>query len=247
MGTLVNSKKKPIIEEIIVEADGFPLIGYLHLPPATSPPFVIGCHGLFSDKNSPKQIELAKHCNRLNMAYFRFDHRGCGESKAPFEVVTSLNARCIDLKSAANMLRARDDLGDQMGLFGSSMGGSVCLSVAGDLAAHAVVTWAAPIRSADLVRQYAQSAVDSEIPFKRNPFDISNRLASLHNILIFHGDADETVPFLHAEEIYERVSDPKKLVAFPFSDHRMSQPADQQAFVQEAILWFKTCLKPDKN
>ena len=245
MGIVVNSKKKSIIEEILFEADEFTLKGYLHLPPVTSPPFIIGCHGLFSDKNSPKQMELAKHCNRLNMAYFRFDHRGCGESKAPFEAVTSLNARCIDLKAAANMLRARDDLGDQMGLFGSSMGGCVCLSVAGDLAAHAVVTWAAPIRSADLIRQHAQSVVDSDIPFKRNPFDISNRLAGLRNILIFHGDADETVPLPHAEEIYERVSEPKELFVFPFSDHRMSQPADQQAFLQEAILWFKTCLKPD--
>ena len=134
------------------------LKGYLHLPPVTNPPFVIGCHGLFSDKNSPKQIELAKHCNRLNMAYFRFDHRGCGESKASFEAVTSLDGRCTDLKAAANMLRTRDDLGDQMGLFGSSMGGSVCLAVAGDLAAHAVVTWAAPIRSADLVRPHVHAA-----------------------------------------------------------------------------------------
>jgi alpha-beta hydrolase superfamily lysophospholipase len=242
---VVNSKKESIIEEIIFEADEFRLKGYLHLPPVTTPQFVIGCHGLFSDKNSPKQIELAKHCNRLNIAYFRFDHRGCGESKAPFEAVTSLNARCTDLKAAANMLRARDDLGDQMGLFGSSMGGSVCLSVAGDLTAHAVVTWAAPIRSADLVRQHAQSAVDSDIPFKRNPFDITNQITGLRNVLILHGDADETVPLPHAKEIYERVSEPKKLVAFPFSDHRMSQPADQQAFLQEAILWLKTCLKPD--
>jgi len=242
---MVNSKKNSVIEEIIFAADEFMLKGYLHLPPVAKPPFVIGCHGLFSDKNSPKQIELAQHCKRLNLAYFRFDHRGCGESKASFEAVTSLDARCTDLKAAANMLKARDDLGDQVGLFGSSMGGCVCLAAAGDLAAHAVVTWAAPIRSADLVRPHDRKTEGSDIPFKKNPFDISNRIRGLANTLIFHGDADETVPLHHAEEIYERVNKPKKLVVFPLSDHRMSRPADQQAFVREATLWFQTCLMPD--
>lgn len=244
---MVNSKKNSVIEEILFEANDFLLKGYLHLPPVTNPPFVIGCHGLFSDKNSPKQIELAQQCNRYNIAYFRFDHRGCGESKATFKDVTSLDGRCTDLNAAADMLKARDDLGDQMGLFGSSMGGCVCLAVAGDLAAQVVVTWAAPIRSADLVRQHTQTAGSSDIPFKNNPFDISNRLAGLRNILIFHGDADETVPLSHAEEIYERVREPKELFIFSLSDHRMSQPADQQAFLREAILWFQTYIDPDKS
>ena len=244
---MVNSKRDSVPEEIVFESDEFKLKGYLHLPPAPSPPFVIGCHGLFSDKNSPKQIELARQCNRLNMAYFRFDHRGCGESTAPFEDVTSLNKRCADLKAAANMLRARNDLGNHMGLFGSSMGGSVCLAAAGDLAARAVVTWAAPIRSTDLVRPQTQATGVSDIPFKRNPFDISHRLAGLSHILIFHGDADETVPLPHAEEIYAHVTEPKKLFILALGDHRMSRPSDQQVFQREAARWFQTHLNTDKN
>jgi alpha-beta hydrolase superfamily lysophospholipase len=242
---MVNSRKNSVINEIIFSADEYKLKGYLHLPPPAHPPFVIGCHGLFSDKNSPKQIELARHCNQRNMAYFRFDHRGCGESKAPFDAVTSLDARCRDLKFAANMLKARNDLGDQMGLFGSSMGGCVCLAAARDLAAHAVVTWAAPIRSIDLVHQDEHSSATSDTPFKKKPFDISSLLADLRNILIFHSAADETVPLAHADEIYERVREPKKRVVFSQSNHLMSQPADQQTFMREASLWFKAFLKPD--
>lgn len=242
---MVNSMKNCVVKEIIFSADEFRLKGYLHLPPLAYPPFVIGCHGLFSDKNSPKQIELAQHCNQLDIAYFRFDHRGCGESKAPLDALTSLDARCRDLKCAVDMLKARDDLGDQMGLFGSSMGGCVCLAAAQDLDAHAVVTWAAPIRSADLVPQHDPSSGGSDFPFKNNPFNISNALAGLHNILIFHSAADETVPLAHADEIYERVSEPKKRVVFSQSNHLMSQPADQQIFMREASLWFKAFLKPD--
>ncbi len=242
---MVNSKKICVIEEIKFSSDEFLLKGCLHLPPVNNPSFVIGCHGLFSDKNSPKQIELAQHCNQLNIAYFRFDHRGCGESKAPFEAVTSLDARCTDLKAAANMLKARDDLGDQMGLFGSSMGGAVCLAAARMIQANSIISWAAPIRSADLVQKHADPTGGSDTPFKKNPFDISNPLAGLRNILIFHGDTDKIVPLPHAEEIYERVRQPKKLVVFPHSDHRMSNPADQQAFLREALLWFQAFLKPD--
>ena len=244
---MVNSQKNSIIEEITFSADEFTLKGYLHLPPCTNPPFVIGCHGLFADKNSPKQIQLARHCNQLNIAYFRFDHRGCGESSAPFEAVTSLQARCRDLKAAVHMLKARYDLGDQMGLFGSSMGGCVCLATARDLSARTVVTWAAPIRSADLIPPHDRPAKSPDPPFKNNPFDIHTSLAGLRNILIFHSEADQTVPLSHAEEIYECVSEPKKLVVLPHSDHRMSQPADQQAFLHEASLWFQTCLTPEKK
>lgn len=242
---MVNFRKNSVIKEITFLADEFKLKGYLHLPPLAYPPFVIGCHGLFSDKNSPKQIELAQHCNQLNIAYFRFDHRGCGESKAPFDAVTSLDARCRDLKFAVDMLKARDDLDNQMGFFGSSMGGCVCLAAARDLAAHAVVTWAAPIRSADLVSQQDHSSGNSDFPFKNNPFDISSTLAGLRNVLIFHSAADETVPLAHADEIYERISEPKKLVVFSQSNHLMSEPDDQQTFMREASLWFKAFLKPN--
>jgi alpha-beta hydrolase superfamily lysophospholipase len=244
---MVNLQKNSIIEEIVFSADEFKLKGYLHLPPLKNPPFIIGCHGLFSDKNSPKQIELAQHCNQRNMAYFRFDHRGCGESKAPFGAVTSLDARCTDLKSAVNMLRDRDDLGDQMGLFGSSMGGCVCLAAARDLAAQAIVIWAAPIRSADLVSHHDHPSGSSDFPFKNNPFDISSVLGGLRNILIFHSAADETVPLAHADEIYERVAETKKRIIFSQSNHLMDQPTDQQTFMHEASRWFQTFLQPDTD
>ena len=244
---MVQPKNKSNVEEIHFSSDDFFLKGYLHLPPVKRPPFVIGCHGLFSDKNSPKQIELALRCNELNMAYFRFDHRGCGESKAPFETLTSLDARCSDLKAAARMLKARDDLGDPMGLFGSSMGGTVCLAVASWLHATAVITWAAPIRSADLIQKHAKADGSSQIPFKKNPFDISSKLSNLRNVLIFHSEADETVPLPHSEEIFERIAEPKKRVVFSRSDHRMSDPVDQQAFLSQASIWFQNFLKPEIN
>lgn len=243
---MVNANKRCVIEEIAFASGNFLLKGCLHLPPVGQPPLVIGSHGLFSDKNSPKQIQLAQQCNRNNIAFFRFDHRGCGESDAPFEEVTSLGARCTDLIAAANMLKARDDLSARVGLFGSSMGGTVCLAAACHVKPAAVITWAAPVRSIDILESQAdrKTAERSNIPFTKIPFDISNQLSDIRNILIFHGEADEIVPLSHAAEIFERVKEPKKLILFPQSDHRMSLPADQQEFVRRAALWFQSYLKP---
>ncbi|MGD9046312.1 MAG: alpha/beta hydrolase [Desulfobacterales bacterium] len=247
---MVNSNKKPIVEEIRFLSDNYSLEGYLHLPPVDRPPLVIGCHGLLSDRNSPKQIQLAKQCNQNGIAYFRFDHRGCGQSNAPLEQITSLEARCTDLRAAARMLRNRKEIGDQLGLFGSSFGGVVCLATARHIKADALVTWAAPIRSFDLIQNKAAPAERSETaasdqPFRKNPFEISDHLAGIQNILIFHGDADETVPLPHAQEIYQRVSQPKKLVVFSGSDHRMSNPTHQKDFIREAARWFYTNLNAE--
>jgi alpha-beta hydrolase superfamily lysophospholipase len=247
---MVNSKKKPIIKEIVFASDNYLLKGHLHLPPVDRPPVVIGSHGLFSDQNSPKQIQLAQQCNRNKIAYFRFDHRGCGQSKAPLAEVTSLQARCTDLVAAAKMLGTRNDVGVEVGLFGSSLGGVVCLATARYVKADAMVTWAAPIRSTDIVQNKANPAgrrttTESDHPFKKNPFDISDQLSGIRNIVIFHGAADETVPLSHAQEIYEGVSQPKKLVVFSQSDHRMSAHAHQKDFIRQATAWFRMNLIPE--
>ncbi len=243
---MVNSKKNPAVEEVLFSSEKFLLKGFLHLPPVHLPPLVIGLHGLFSDKNSPKQIELAQQCNRRDIAFFRFDHRGCGESDAPFGEKTSLDGRCTDLIAAVKMLKTRNDLSARVGLFGSSMGGAVCLAAARDAKPAAIVTWAAPIRSIDLIENRAvpETPENARIPFKKNPFDISNRLSDIHNILILHGEKDETVPLSHASEIFKSVRDPKKLILFSSSDHRMSRRADQQKFMRLAASWFESYLKP---
>ena len=115
-------------KDITFLSDGLALKGTLHLPPSDKPPIVIGLHGLYSSQESPKQIALARACNALGLAYLRFDHRGCGRSQGEFEKVTSLAARCRDLKSAIETVKAWPDTSDQIGLFGSSMGGTVSQS-----------------------------------------------------------------------------------------------------------------------
>ena len=204
---------------------------------------VIGSHGLFSTRNSPKQIALAEECNRLGMAYFRFNHRGCGNSEGEFDHVTSLKARCRDLVAAAETISGRTDTGPRLGLFGSSMGGTVCLSASGQLAAETMVTFAAPVRS-DLSGSQSEMS-RSEIVFDTagRQFDITGGLTAIGNILIFHGEADDVVPVSHAREIYKLARQPKKIIIQQQGDHPMSNKEHQKQFVRRASEWFRKGLK----
>ncbi len=242
---MLKSKTDSICKKIAFSSNGFLLRGTLHLPAADRPPVVIGSHGLLSSSSSPKQIELAKQCNEYGIAFFRFDHRGCGQSNGIFKDVTSIEARCNDLISAIKTIQTRKDAGDRIGLFGSSMGGAVCISVAAAFDVDSLVTFAAPVRSSSIIEALEKSDNSNT---QKPPLDkkylqsnISNKLSSLHHILIFHGDSDNLVPPSNAREIYAKAGEPKKLIMQEDGDHRMSNKEHQENFVREAAFWFKTC------
>ncbi|MBW2408961.1 MAG: alpha/beta hydrolase [Deltaproteobacteria bacterium] len=217
-------------------SDGFLLQGTLHLPAVKAPPVVIGSHGLLSSSDSPKQIELARRCIAYGIAFFRFDHRGCGESQGDFIKETSLAARSRDLFDAIKLMRASRETGNRIGLFGSSMGGATCLSVAGEVRINSLVTFAAPLRSKSINRSVeTHKSMDGPWPALENldlDYDISDKLAGIHRILIFHGDADTVVPFSDALEIYQKACEPKKLIRQPGGDHLMSHKTHQKQFIR---------------
>jgi len=220
------------------------LNGTLHLPAIDQPPVVIGSHGLYSSQESPKQIALAQACNVLGMAYFRFDHRGCGRSQGEFDQVTSLAARCTDLKKAVEAIKNRNEIDHRIGLFGSSMGGTVCLNVCPELKTNAIVTFAAPLRSRigdwRLRRPNDPETPGIYLDAAKKEFDISEHLSQVSNLLIIHGARDKTVPLSHAEEIHRLAANPKKLIVQQNGDHRMSIENHQLQFIREASRWFKS-------
>ena len=239
---------QPLCRKITFRSDAYLLSGTLHMPAVDRPPVVIGSHGLLSSSESPKQLELAARCNRIGIAYFRFDHRGCGASQGYFPEVTSLKSRIADLASAVKLIRNRPELGRRIGLFGSSMGGTTCLASACETAAEALVIYAAPVRSGSVRRTRIPGGAGEKkaaLPHSFSlQFDVSDSLGGIHNILIFHGDADAVVPFADAREIFERTGEPKRLIALENGDHPMSREDHQQLFAREAVQWFATGLAP---
>lgn len=222
----------PAIETIQFTADGFQLVGTLHRPNTPNPPVVIGCHGLLANRQSPKQIALAEACNRQGLAYFRFDHRGCGDSQGEFSKNTTLAARRQDLYHAVQTMQAYSGVGLLAGVFGSSFGGTVALSYAANYPSPAVVTYAAPLSSAT-IRHAAIRDNHGRIPapslFNESlSFDLEFSLDRVSHVLIIHSEGDETVPIDHAHQIYKKVISPKKLIIFEGGDHRMSNARHQE-------------------
>ena len=241
---MVKLKSEAICKKLEFSSDGFQLRGMLHLPAVESPAIVIGSHGLLSSSDSPKQIELARHCNALGVAFFRFDHRGCGHSQGDFTEVTSLAARTRDLLAAVRLMRECPDTGKRIGLFGSSLGGATCLSAAAESGAEPLVTFAAPVRSRSIdgAMEDRHQLDDSRRQLVKLDldFDISDKLAGIHHILIFHGEADNIVPFSDALEIYHKARNPKKLIRQPGGDHLMSNQTHQKQFIRQAAQWFSS-------
>jgi alpha-beta hydrolase superfamily lysophospholipase len=176
------------------------------------------------------------------MAYLRFDHRGCGRSEGDFETLTSLEARCRDLIQACRSVRRLYALGAPLGLFGSSFGGTACLASAARLNPDCLATYAAPVRSRQIMASRVPNAEGPAVPNRlpnRFAFDIGDCLPAIDRILIIHGDADTVVPLSHAREILRAAGPVKQLVVQPGGDHPMSNPLHQGAFVRTVAEWFR--------
>ncbi|MEA1968579.1 MAG: alpha/beta hydrolase [Thermodesulfobacteriota bacterium] len=227
------------------------LKGILHLPQSENPPLVIGSHGLEGSKDSAKQTALAKLLPGAGIAFFRFDHRGCGESDGNFEIDTSLDTRSTDMINGLNHALSLNHTSRRFALFGSSLGGATCIETWGRLALKNItplgmVICAAPVKSITIEKiPLNGNAHRPALPlsfFRDNLlFDISAKTASINNILIFHGDNDKTVPVENGYNIYNNAKTPKKLIIQKNGDHQMSNDKDQQDFNREAPAWFKKC------
>jgi dipeptidyl aminopeptidase/acylaminoacyl peptidase len=125
------------------------------------------------------------------------------------------------------------------------MGGAVCLSTASILEIDALVTFAALVRSAPIVKALKKSKeadmLKSGIFENEYAFDISDKLSNIHNILIFHGKEDDIIPVSHALEIYKKAGESKRLMLQEKGDHRMSNKIHQAEFILEAASWFNSC------
>ena len=229
-------------KKIFFPSDKYRLHGTLHLPAIKNPPVVIGSHGLLSTGESPKQIALADMCARHNMAYFRYDHRGCGKSEGEFSSATTFDGRCRDLLSAVKTIRELPETGDAIALFGSSFGGTISLAMAGALNIASIVTVAAPLCSESIKAPYvndpankpAMQTLDKDKLF----FDIRDRISVISHLLIFHGDNDRIVPFENALELSRNATNPKMLICQKNGDHPMSNEIHQKKFINQAVAWF---------
>jgi alpha-beta hydrolase superfamily lysophospholipase len=233
--------------------DGLTLKGTLHLPPCPSPPRVVGSHGLEGSRNSAKQKLLSKVLPENDIAFFRFDHRGCGDSQGSFVEDTSIEKRGKDFCAAVNHVINMEVTSNRIALFGSSMGGATCIKAWQDLEREGfriqgAVLCAAPVNTRTIKRiplagNDKRPALSLDF-FKDNLlYDLSDQAKMLHHVMIFHGRADEVVPVENAEILYAAMQAPKEIILHDGGDHQMKNRAHQQDFEQKMTAWYKSIFK----
>ncbi|MBW2183132.1 MAG: alpha/beta fold hydrolase [Deltaproteobacteria bacterium] len=224
------------------------LAGIIHHPDHPSSSCVITCHGLFSDKVSDKFISIGEHFAQEGITVLRFDFRGCGESDGKIEE-TTITGRREDLNAALSFIRAhKPSVSHTIGLLGSSMGGYISLRVASsDKMIKAVAAWATPFSFDGLREVIAHSdspQLKEEFYQDADRYDASQFVPQVKNLLLIHGDKDETVPADHAERLYQKAREPKRLEIVRGADHIFSNPALRKKAIRYSLNWFKKHLIP---
>jgi esterase/lipase len=176
------------------------------------------------------------------LAYFRFDHRGCGESDGSFQRDTTLENRVMDLTAAVATVRGILGKDLPVGLFGSSLGGTVCLMAGSEIAPFAIVTLAAPVRSRSIrIPENSPESLTEETLRGPLRFDILAAVEAVDHILVVHGSRDEIVAVENASWIYSHATEPRELLILENADHRISDKVHQQRFMENAVRWFSDC------
>jgi alpha-beta hydrolase superfamily lysophospholipase len=221
------------------------VVGMFHLPEVEKPPCVIASHGLFSSKDSEKYTTLGDRFHPREIALFRFDFRGCGESEGIISEIT-VSDRLRDLNAAIDFVRSYPRIGSRIGLMGSSLGGYISLIASGDEEdIRAVVTWATPYSLAGLEGRRGQgemALLGEQFFHDLRAHDLAPALDKVHNCLVIHGDRDELVPVEQARMIYERLNDPKKMEIIEGGDHRLTHLHHREKALERTLEWFERYL-----
>ena len=233
------------MEKVSFESEGQKIAGVLHLPDAKNPPCVIASHGLLSSKESEKYVALGEQMSTEGIAMLRFDFRGIGESEGKLED-DSVSRRVVDLGFAIGFVRSYPEMGNRIGLIGSSLGGYVSLIGASmEKEIRAVVIWATPFHLDDL--ESKRQGEDYPLPGKAFFKDLPRHrllplLPRVLNCLVIHGDEDELVPVDQAWEIFHTLGAPKEIHVIEDADHRLTNPLHRQRAIDLSMDWFKKYL-----
>ncbi len=216
------------------------LAGVLSDPNKTKNAVMILCHGFSSSKGSTTHLTLENLFNEKNIATFRFDFFGHGESKGNFEDIT-VSEGMDDILNAIKFLKKQGY--KKIGLFGSSYGGMAAFLAASRTKDLFVLCLKCPV-SDYFGKLMAQLCYEDVEKWKQNGWTVytSSSTGKKHKLnysffkdplndkgyaaaknitiptLIIHGDADITVPIEQSKKLASCIKN-ARLVVYPNCGH----------------------------
>ena len=225
--------------------EGEVLGGRLDLPPVGQPAaYALFAHCFTCTKESKAAAYISRALTAENIAVFRFDFTGLGESTGDF-ADTTFSSNVEDLVAAAEFLH-NEYAGPQI-LIGHSLGGAAVLRAAAHISpARAVVTIGAPSDPGHVLRHIKDQQAEieargiAEVNIAGRPFRIKkqflddleqNRMKGAvkglnRALLVLHAPLDGTVGIENAGAIFSEARHPKSFISLDGADHLLSGQED---------------------
>lgn len=256
-----------IRESVVLTNEGQKIFGILHLPAGVAnPPCVLICHGLGGHKTGRYRVyvDLAEALVRENIAVFRFDFRGSGDSEGAFSEMT-LTGEIEDALAALKYLQTEERIDrNRIGVFGRSLGGAVAvLSSARFGHVKCISLWAPFFNGDQWKEEWARvsqgHATEEESHELRR---INGQVAGLHfyaemfgmridqalkqlahiPFLIMHGEKDELISIRHSELYVEERQESNaqtQFIRLPEADHDFSYTIERYYAIEKTAKWFE--------
>ena len=184
----------------VQSADTVPVL-VLEARHPTSVLWAIYLHGAGSQIGSASTAYRVRLLRDAGLNVLAVEYRGYGFSR---EHTLTEDGLYADARAGWNYLRdVRGVPRDRIAIWGYSLGGSVATHLAVAVAPAALITEATGISVRSIGHQRYPWLTGSV--FMRNRFDNLSRASKLHlPWLLYHGEADEIVPFSHAEQLVSK-------------------------------------------
>jgi len=227
-------------EKIVIDVQERKICAVLHLPNRAPRGWVITCHGLFSSKDSDKFTTAAQQFTAAGFSVVRFDFSGCGESSGSI-AETTITRRLQELRAVVSFFQRQADIGQNVCLFGSSLGGYLSLLYAAEQPRAILSLWATPFDLTEIAAHLPEEQLKllkQEFFFDAQHYRVDSVLGALSCVQIIHGKHDTIVPWHHAEKIFATVNNPKELILLPKGDHSLSSIDDRTTALHKTLAWF---------
>ena len=235
----------------------------LAAPDSRTDRIAVLCHGFLSGKNSTTNKTLTRALTERDIATFRFDFFGHGDSDGLFEDITTTLA-LSQTSAALDLVTARGY--DRIGLVGSSFGGLVAILTAARRSDIACLALKCPV--VDFAEELRLTLGPDELPRWQSTDTIPNIMGgsdrvrlryefykdSLRQIayepagqitaptLIVQGEQDECVPLHQSRRLHEALKGPKSLILLPDADHQFTRAEDFHHMTRSITDWLVTHL-----
>jgi uncharacterized protein len=194
--------------------------------PEADPPFpgLVILHGAGSRKEN--HADFARAASAYGWAAVAFDQRGHGESDDEMtpEALADVTRMTRFLASTEGVDAAR------VCVRGSSMGGWLAIHTAATSDAIAGVVAICPAGERGMLRALRRGELEmrADVPALEAwlaEHDVRDAVELLGSkpLLLIHARGDEQIPYTWSEELYERATEPRKLIVLPGGHHRSAQ------------------------